>query len=75
MTWALSVSHLRVCEPRAGQPDVDGALYTPSAAVAHFAMRKRATILCSPNFGYRHYLKALDDRPTEGLDLICSPDI
>jgi acyl-CoA synthetase (AMP-forming)/AMP-acid ligase II/acyl carrier protein len=33
------------------------------------AMRKRATILCSPNFGYRHYLKALDDRPTEGLDL------
>jgi acyl-CoA synthetase (AMP-forming)/AMP-acid ligase II/acyl carrier protein len=33
------------------------------------AMRKRATILCSPNFGYRHYLKALGDRPIEGLDL------
>ncbi|HEY5707405.1 MAG TPA: non-ribosomal peptide synthetase [Terrimicrobiaceae bacterium] len=33
------------------------------------AARKRATILCSPNFGYRHYLKALDDRPVEGLDL------
>ena len=33
------------------------------------AMRKRATILCSPNFGYRHYLKVLDDRPIEGLDL------
>jgi len=33
------------------------------------AMRKRATILCSPNFGYRHYLKGLDDRPVEGLDL------
>jgi acyl-CoA synthetase (AMP-forming)/AMP-acid ligase II/acyl carrier protein len=33
------------------------------------AMRKRATILCSPNFGYRHYLKVLDDRPVEGLDL------
>ena len=33
------------------------------------AARKRATILCSPNFGYRHYLKALDDRPIEGLDL------
>ncbi len=24
-----------------------------------FASRKRATILCSPNFGYRHYLKVL----------------
>ena len=33
------------------------------------AMRKRATILCSPNFGYRHYLKVLDDRPVEGMDL------
>ena len=28
-----------------------------------------ATILCSPNFGYRHYLKVLGDRPVEGLDL------
>ena len=27
-----------------------------------FASRKRATILCSPNFGYRHYLKVLGDR-------------
>jgi len=33
------------------------------------AARKRATILCSPNFGYRHYLKVLGDRPVEGLDL------
>ena len=33
------------------------------------AMRKRATMLCSPNFGYRHYLKGLDDGPVEGLDL------
>ncbi len=33
------------------------------------ATRKRATILCSPNFGYRHYLKALGDRPIEGLNL------
>lgn len=33
------------------------------------AMRKRATMLCSPNFGYRHFLKALDGRPVEGLDL------
>ena len=29
----------------------------------------RASILCSPNFGYKHYLKVLGDRPVEGLDL------
>ncbi|MBX5460530.1 MAG: non-ribosomal peptide synthetase [Steroidobacteraceae bacterium] len=34
-----------------------------------FATRVRATILCSPNFGYKHYLKVLGDRPIEGLDL------
>jgi len=34
-----------------------------------FATRKRATITCSPNFGYKHYLKVLGDRPIEGLDL------
>ncbi|MGH8298884.1 MAG: non-ribosomal peptide synthetase [Steroidobacteraceae bacterium] len=34
-----------------------------------FASRVRATILCSPNFGYKHYLKVLGDRPIEGLDL------
>jgi acyl-CoA synthetase (AMP-forming)/AMP-acid ligase II/acyl carrier protein len=34
-----------------------------------FATRKRASILCSPNFGYRHYLKVLGDRPVDGLDL------
>jgi acyl-CoA synthetase (AMP-forming)/AMP-acid ligase II/aryl carrier-like protein len=34
-----------------------------------FATRLRATILCSPNFGYRHYLKVLGDRPIDGLDL------
>jgi acyl-CoA synthetase (AMP-forming)/AMP-acid ligase II/acyl carrier protein len=33
------------------------------------ASRVRATILCSPNFGYKHYLKVLGDRPLEGLDL------
>ncbi len=33
------------------------------------ATRVRATILCSPNFGYKHYLKVLADRPLEGLDL------
>ncbi|HTY94970.1 MAG TPA: non-ribosomal peptide synthetase [Steroidobacteraceae bacterium] len=34
-----------------------------------FASSRRATILCSPNFGYRHYLKVLGDRPVDGLDL------
>jgi acyl-CoA synthetase (AMP-forming)/AMP-acid ligase II/acyl carrier protein len=34
-----------------------------------FASRIRATIICSPNFGYKHYLKVLGDRPVEGLDL------
>jgi acyl-CoA synthetase (AMP-forming)/AMP-acid ligase II/acyl carrier protein len=33
------------------------------------ADRIRATVLCSPNFGYKHYLKVLGDRPVEGLDL------
>jgi acyl-CoA synthetase (AMP-forming)/AMP-acid ligase II/acyl carrier protein len=33
------------------------------------AARVRATILCSPNFGYKHYLKVLGDRSVEGLDL------
>ena len=28
-----------------------------------------ATLLCSPNFGYRHYLKVLGERPLAGLDL------
>jgi acyl-CoA synthetase (AMP-forming)/AMP-acid ligase II/acyl carrier protein len=28
-----------------------------------------ATILCSPNFGYRHYLKVLGERSIDGLDL------
>lgn len=33
------------------------------------ASRLRASILCSPNFGYKHYLKVLGDRPIDGLDL------
>jgi len=33
------------------------------------ASKVRASILCSPNFGYKHYLKVLADRPVEGLDL------
>lgn len=34
-----------------------------------FLSRKRATLTASPNFGYRHYLKVLGDRPLDGLDL------
>lgn len=34
-----------------------------------FASAKRASILCSPNFGYRHYLKVLGDRPIQNVDL------
>ena len=33
------------------------------------AAKKRATITCSPNFGYRHFLKVLGDRRLEGVDL------
>src|SRR5690606_6925152 len=33
------------------------------------ASEQRATILCSPNFGYRHYLKVLADRSPGNLDL------
>ena len=34
-----------------------------------FASERRATILSSPNFGYRHFLKVLGDRNLEGVDL------
>jgi acyl-CoA synthetase (AMP-forming)/AMP-acid ligase II len=34
-----------------------------------FAAQVRASILCSPNFGYRHYLKVLGERPPGELDL------
>ncbi len=33
------------------------------------ASRIRASILCSPNFGYKHYLKVLGERSVEALDL------
>jgi acyl-CoA synthetase (AMP-forming)/AMP-acid ligase II/aryl carrier-like protein len=33
------------------------------------ASEHRASILCSPNFGYRHYLKVLGDRSPGSLDL------
>ena len=35
------------------------------------ASKKRATFTCSPNFGYRHFLKVLGDRRLEGVDLSC----
>jgi acyl-CoA synthetase (AMP-forming)/AMP-acid ligase II/acyl carrier protein len=31
--------------------------------------KKRATVTCSPNFGYRHLLKVLGERRLEGIDL------
>jgi acyl-CoA synthetase (AMP-forming)/AMP-acid ligase II/acyl carrier protein len=34
-----------------------------------FASERRATILSSPNFGYRHFLKVLGDRSLDGVDL------
>ncbi len=34
-----------------------------------FASDVRATILSSPNFGYRHFLKVLDGRPLPNVDL------
>jgi len=33
------------------------------------ASRLRATLLCSPNFGFRHYLKVLAERPLGELDV------
>lgn len=34
-----------------------------------FAAERRATILSSPNFGYRHFLKVLGERKLENIDL------
>jgi acyl-CoA synthetase (AMP-forming)/AMP-acid ligase II/acyl carrier protein len=34
-----------------------------------FTAEKRVTVTCSPNFGYRHFLRALGDRPLDGVDL------
>jgi acyl-CoA synthetase (AMP-forming)/AMP-acid ligase II/acyl carrier protein len=33
------------------------------------ASEKRVTLTCSPNFGYRHFLRALGDKTLEGVDL------
>lgn len=30
---------------------------------------KKATVLCSPNFGYKHFLKALSKKPLDNVDL------
>ena len=30
---------------------------------------KKATVLCSPNFGYKHFLKALSKKPIEDVEL------
>jgi acyl-CoA synthetase (AMP-forming)/AMP-acid ligase II/aryl carrier-like protein len=35
----------------------------------NLASQNRATILCSPNFGYRHFLKVLGERSPGNLDL------
>jgi len=34
-----------------------------------FASDKRVTVTCSPNFGYRHFLRALEGKTLEGVDL------
>jgi acyl-CoA synthetase (AMP-forming)/AMP-acid ligase II len=34
-----------------------------------FASAKRATLTCSPNFGYRHFLRALGDKTLDGVDV------
>ncbi|MDZ7661195.1 non-ribosomal peptide synthetase [Thiohalophilus sp.] len=33
------------------------------------ASEKKATVLCSPNFGYKHFLKSLGDKQLENVDL------
>lgn len=32
---------------------------------------KRASVICSPNFGYKHFLKAMADKEMPGMDLSC----
>ena len=34
-----------------------------------FVSDKRVTVTCSPNFGYRHFLKSLGDKTLDGVDL------
>jgi acyl-CoA synthetase (AMP-forming)/AMP-acid ligase II/acyl carrier protein len=39
------------------------------------AAKKRVTLTCSPNFGYRHFLKVLGNRRLENMDLSCIRNI
>jgi acyl-CoA synthetase (AMP-forming)/AMP-acid ligase II/acyl carrier protein len=39
------------------------------------AAKKRVTLTCSPNFGYRHFLKVLGNRRLENTDLSCIRNI
>lgn len=32
---------------------------------------KRASVICSPNFGYKHFLKAMNDKEMPDMDLSC----
>ncbi|MCK4710087.1 MAG: AMP-binding protein, partial [Gammaproteobacteria bacterium] len=32
---------------------------------------KRASVICSPNFGYKHFLKAMGDKQLSNMDLSC----
>ena len=32
---------------------------------------KRASVICSPNFGFKHFLKALGDKEISGMELSC----
>ncbi len=34
-----------------------------------FAAQKKVTVTCSPNFGYRHFLRALGDKALDDVDL------
>jgi acyl-CoA synthetase (AMP-forming)/AMP-acid ligase II/acyl carrier protein len=34
-----------------------------------FASDKQVTVTCAPNFGYRHFLRALGDKTLDGVDL------
>jgi acyl-CoA synthetase (AMP-forming)/AMP-acid ligase II/acyl carrier protein len=36
-----------------------------------FASEKRVTVTCSPNFGYRHFLRAAGDKSLDAIDLSC----
>lgn len=37
----------------------------------HKVSEKKATVLCSPNFGYKHFLKSLSKKTLDDVDLSC----